>query len=77
MLHPNRIWRQRLVDIGVMNLDGAFSWSYSGVMLRGCGLNWDLRKLSMFNPFYQKISFNVPLGKKGDCYDSLFLESKK
>ena len=77
MLHSNRIWRQRLVNIGIMSFDGALNWSYSGVMLRGSGVNWDLRKLKMFNPHYQNLNFDVPIGQKGDCYDSLFLELKK
>ena len=42
-------------------------------MLRGSGVNWDLRKLNMFNPYYQKLKFKIPIGKKGDCYDRLLL----
>jgi NADH dehydrogenase (ubiquinone) Fe-S protein 2 len=73
MLHSNRIWRQRLVDIGVMPFNSALNWSLSGVMLRGSGINWDLRKLNMFNPYYKKLKFKVPIGKKGDCYDRFII----
>lgn len=69
MLHFNRIWKQRLVDIGTVSAQTAINWSYTGVMLRGSGVNWDLRRFGLFTNEYLNIPFNVPIGKKGDCYD--------
>ena len=73
MLNFNRIWRQRLVDIGVVSSTTALNWGFSGVMLRASGINWDMRKLSMFNQFYQNFEFSIPLGKKGDCYERFLI----
>jgi NADH dehydrogenase (ubiquinone) Fe-S protein 2 len=68
LLTNNRIWKQRLVDIGIVNLDKALNWGFSGVMLRGSGFSWDLRKS---NPYevYNDLEFSIPVGLKGDCYD--------
>ncbi len=68
LLNNNRIWKQRLVDIGIVSAKEALSHGFSGVMLRGSGLPWDLRKT---NPYevYSQLSFNIPVGKNGDCYD--------
>ncbi len=68
MLTENRIWKQRLVDIGVVSSKDAVDWGFSGVMLRGSGLNWDLRKSQPYE-VYSNMSFNVPVGSNGDCYD--------
>jgi NADH dehydrogenase (ubiquinone) Fe-S protein 2 len=68
MLTGNRIWKQRLVDIGVVNARDAFDWGFSGVMLRGSGIPWDLRKTQPYD-IYDQIEFNVPVGTNGDCYD--------
>lgn len=68
MLTENRIWKQRLVDIGVVSSKDAMDWGFSGVMLRGSGLNWDLRKSQPYE-IYSNLSFNVPVGSNGDCYD--------
>jgi NADH dehydrogenase (ubiquinone) Fe-S protein 2 len=68
MLTNNRIWKQRLVDIGVVSADQGMDWGFSGVMLRGSGISWDLRK-SMPYDVYDQINFDVPVGQKGDCYD--------
>jgi NADH dehydrogenase (ubiquinone) Fe-S protein 2 len=68
LLTHNRIWKQRLVDIGVVPLDLAKAWGFTGVMLRGSGINWDLRKDSPYE-VYDKMSFNIPVGTAGDCYD--------
>ena len=68
MLTNNRIWKQRLVDVGVVTADQALDWGFSGVMLRGSGINWDLRKTQPYD-VYNKIDFQVPLGFRGDCYD--------
>ena len=73
VLHFNRIWRQRLVDIGVVSAKTALNWGFTGVMLRGSGINWDLRKSSGFNNLYKNFDFEVPVGKKGDCYDRFLI----
>ena len=68
MLTGNRIWKQRLVDIGVVTADQALDWGFSGVMLRGSGVSWDLRKTQPYD-VYNKMNFDVPVGIRGDCYD--------
>lgn len=68
MLTGNRIWKQRLVDIGVVTADQALDWGFSGVMLRGSGIAWDLRKTQPYD-VYGKMDFQVPVGSRGDCYD--------
>jgi NADH dehydrogenase (ubiquinone) Fe-S protein 2 len=68
MLTGNRIWKQRLVDIGVVTADEALDWGFSGVMLRGSGVAWDLRKTQPYD-VYSKMDFQVPVGSRGDCYD--------
>lgn len=73
VLNFNRIWKERLVDIGVVNALTALNWGFTGVMLRASGLRWDMRKLNMFNSFYQKFNFKIPFGKKGDCYDRFLI----
>ena len=68
MLTGNRIWKQRLVDIGVVTADQALDWGFSGVMIRGSGISWDLRKTQPYD-VYDKMSFDIPVGTRGDCYD--------
>jgi NADH dehydrogenase (ubiquinone) Fe-S protein 2 len=68
MLTNNRIWKQRLVDIGVVSVIEAYNWGFSGVMLRGSGVAWDLRKAFPYE-VYDKCTFTVPTGMNGDCYD--------
>jgi NADH dehydrogenase (ubiquinone) Fe-S protein 2 len=68
MLSNNRIWKQRLVDIGVVNSIDAQSLGFSGVMIRGSGLNWDLRKTQPYE-IYSDMNFSVPVGTVGDCFD--------
>ncbi len=68
LLTNNRIWKQRLVDIGVVTAAQALTWGFSGVMLRGSGINWDLRKTQPYE-IYDKLEFDIPLGNKGDCFD--------
>jgi len=68
MLTSNRIWKQRLVDIGVVSAKDALNWGFSGVMLRGSGINWDLRKTQPYE-VYDKMQFSIPVGTHGDCYD--------
>ena len=68
MLTNNRIWKQRLVDIGVVTAEQAMDWGFSGVMCRGSGISWDLRKTQPYE-IYDRIEFEVPVGIRGDCYD--------
>nr|QWK44277.1 NADH dehydrogenase subunit 7 [Hedophyllum nigripes]QWK44322.1 NADH dehydrogenase subunit 7 [Hedophyllum nigripes] len=68
MLTDNRIWQERLVDIGVVKAQEAIDWGFSGVMLRGSGIRWDLRKNEPYD-VYSELSFQGVVGKTGDCYD--------
>ncbi|HRN88823.1 NADH-quinone oxidoreductase subunit D [Hyphomicrobium sp.] len=68
LLTENRIFKQRNVDIGVVSLDDAFAWGFSGVMVRGSGAAWDLRKSQPYE-CYSELDFDIPIGKNGDCYD--------
>jgi len=68
MLTGNRIWKERLVDIGVVNIENAVNWGFSGVMLRGSGISWDLRKTQPYE-IYSEIDFSIPVGNSGDCFD--------
>lgn len=68
MLTGNRIWKQRLVDIGVVTADEALAWGFTGVMLRGSGVSWDLRKNQPYE-VYDKLDFDIPVGINGDSYD--------
>ncbi len=68
LLTENRIFKQRNVDIGVISIDDAMDWGFSGVMIRGSGAAWDLRKAQPYD-VYDKMDFDVPVGKHGDCYD--------
>lgn len=64
----NRIFKQRNVDIGVISLEDAWKWGFSGVMVRGSGAAWDLRKSQPYE-CYEEMDFDIPIGKHGDCYD--------
>jgi NADH dehydrogenase (ubiquinone) Fe-S protein 2 len=68
MLTNNRIWKQRLVDIGIVKASDALDLGFSGVMLRGSGISWDLRKTQPYE-IYDELDFTVPVGTNGDCYD--------
>ncbi len=68
LLTENRIFKQRNVDIGVVSLEQALSWGFSGVMLRGSGAKWDLRKSQPYE-CYDEMDFDIAIGKNGDCYD--------
>nr|YP_010886797.1 NADH dehydrogenase subunit 7 [Paralagenidium karlingii]WJH17910.1 NADH dehydrogenase subunit 7 [Paralagenidium karlingii] len=68
MLTGNRIWKQRLVDIGVVSAKDALDLGFSGVMLRGSGIPWDLRKTQSYE-IYDQLDFDIPIGTNGDCYD--------
>lgn len=67
LLTRNRIFKQRTVDIGVVSADDALNWGFSGPMLRGSGVPWDLRKSQPYE-VYEKMDFDIPIGKTGDCY---------
>ncbi|MDE1952177.1 MAG: NADH-quinone oxidoreductase subunit D [Betaproteobacteria bacterium] len=68
LLTDNRIWKQRTVGIGVVTPERALQLGFSGPMLRGSGIVWDLRKNQPYD-VYDRMEFDVPVGKEGDCYD--------
>ena len=68
LLTGNRIFKQRNVDIGVVSKQEALDWGFSGVMVRGSGMAWDLRRSQPYE-VYNELEFKIPLGKNGDCYD--------
>jgi NADH-quinone oxidoreductase subunit D len=68
LITDNRIFKQRNVDIGVVSQDEALAWGFSGVMVRGSGIAWDLRRNQPYEN-YNDFEFDIPLGKNGDCYD--------
>jgi len=68
LLTDNRIFKQRNVDIGIVSKQDALDYSFSGVMLRGSGVAWDLRRSQPYD-CYDDLEFKIPVGKNGDCYD--------
>ncbi len=68
LLTDNRIWKQRTVGIGVVSPEKALALGFSGVMLRGSGIEWDIRKKQPYE-VYDKLDFDIPVGVEGDCYD--------
>lgn len=68
LLTDNRIWKQRTVDIGVVSKERAQNLGFTGPMLRGSGVAWDLRKKQPYD-VYAEMNFDIPVGKNGDCYD--------
>ncbi|MDB5765986.1 MAG: nuoD [Collimonas fungivorans] len=68
LLTDNRIWKQRLVGIGVVSPERAKAMGFTGAMLRGSGVEWDLRKKQPYE-VYDLLDFDIPVGKNGDCYD--------
>ena len=68
LLTGNRIFMQRNADIGVVSAEDAWKWGFSGVMVRGSGVAWDLRKSQPYE-CYADLDFDIPIGKNGDCYD--------
>ncbi|MBL8500181.1 MAG: NADH-quinone oxidoreductase subunit D [Nitrosomonas sp.] len=68
LLTDNRIWKQRLVDIGVVSPERAKALGFTGPMLRGSGVEWDLRKKQPYE-VYDRLDFDIPVGVNGDCYD--------
>lgn len=76
LLTNNRIFKQRNVDIGVVCLDDAWAWGFSGVMVRGSGAAWDLRKSQPYE-VYDELDFDIPIGKNGDCYDRYLIRMEE
>ena len=68
LLTGNRIFKQRNVNIGIVSKQDAIDWGFSGVMVRGSGIPWDLRRSQPYE-VYDELEFQIPLGKNGDCYD--------
>ncbi len=68
LLTDNRIFKQRNVDVGIISPEDALDWGFTGVMLRGSGVPWDLRKSQSYE-IYDELDFDIPVGKNGDCYD--------
>jgi NADH-quinone oxidoreductase subunit D len=68
LITGNRIFKQRNVDIGVVTKEEAMQWGFSGVMVRGSGIEWDLRRSQPY-ACYNEMEFEVPIGLNGDCYD--------
>ncbi len=76
LLTDNRIFKQRNVDIGVVSLEDALAWGFSGVMVRGSGAAWDLRKSQPYE-IYDELEFDIPIGKNGDCYDRYLIRMEE
>jgi len=76
LLTGNRIFKQRNVDIGVVSLQDAWNWGFSGVMVRGSGAAWDLRKSQPYE-CYAELDFDIPIGKNGDCFDRYLIRMEE
>jgi NADH-quinone oxidoreductase subunit D len=76
LLTDNRIFKQRNVDIGVISLAETWNWGFSGVMVRGSGAAWDLRKAQPYE-CYAEMDFDIPIGKNGDCYDRYLIRMEE
>jgi NADH-quinone oxidoreductase subunit D len=76
LLTENRIFKQRNVDIGVIALEDCFRWGFSGIMLRGSGATWDLRKAQPYE-CYGELDFDIPIGSNGDCYDRYLIRMQE
>ncbi len=76
LLTDNRIFKQRNVDIGVVSLEDCWAWGFSGVMVRGSGAAWDLRKSQPYE-CYAEMEFDIPIGKNGDCYDRYLIRMEE
>ncbi|PZF76388.1 NADH-quinone oxidoreductase subunit D [Aestuariivirga litoralis] len=76
LLTDNRIFKQRNVDIGVVSLKECFEWGFSGVMVRGSGAAWDLRRAQPYE-CYDEMDFDIPIGKNGDCYDRYLIRMQE
>jgi NADH-quinone oxidoreductase subunit D len=76
LLTGNRIFKQRNVDIGVVKLADCWNWGFSGVMVRGSGAAWDLRKAQPYE-CYSELEFDIPIGKNGDCFDRYLIRMEE
>ncbi|HMA58365.1 MAG TPA: NADH-quinone oxidoreductase subunit D [Pseudolabrys sp.] len=76
LLTDNRIFKQRNVDIGVVKLSDCWNWGFSGVMVRGSGAAWDLRKAQPYE-CYSELEFDIPIGKNGDCFDRYLIRMEE
>jgi NADH-quinone oxidoreductase subunit D len=76
LLTGNRIFKQRNVDIAIVKLEDAWNWGFSGVMVRGSGAAWDLRKAQPYE-CYNELDFDIPVGKNGDCYDRYLIRMEE
>ncbi|MGB6085199.1 NADH-quinone oxidoreductase subunit D [Parvibaculum sp.] len=76
LLTDNRIFKQRNVDIGVVSQQEALDWGFTGVMVRGSGMAWDLRRSQPYE-VYSELDFDIPVGKNGDCYDRYLIRMEE
>merc|ERR1712010_359782 len=76
LITDNRLFKQRVIDIGIISAEEAIDWGFSGVMLRGSGVEWDLRKTQPYE-IYDQIPFSVPVGVYGDCYDRYIIRMQE
>ncbi len=76
LLTANRIFKQRNVDIGIVKLEDAWAWGFSGVMVRGSGAKWDLRKSQPYE-CYAEMDFRIAIGKNGDCFDRYLIRMEE
>jgi NADH-quinone oxidoreductase subunit D len=76
LLTGNRIFKQRNVDIAIVKLEDAWNWGFSGVMVRGSGAAWDLRKSQPYE-CYAELDFDIPVGKNGDCFDRYLIRMEE
>jgi NADH-quinone oxidoreductase subunit D len=76
LLTDSRIFKQRNVDIGVVSLEDAWNWGFSGIMVRSAGAAWDLRKSQPYE-CYEELEFDIPIGKNGDCYDRYLIRMEE
>ncbi len=76
LVTDNRLWKQRTIDVGVISAEDALNFGCSGVMLRGSGIKWDLRKTQPYDG-YEKYDFDVPVGVNGDCYDRYLIRMQE
>nr|YP_007890794.1 NADH dehydrogenase subunit 7 [Seculamonas ecuadoriensis]AGH24489.1 NADH dehydrogenase subunit 7 [Seculamonas ecuadoriensis] len=76
VLTGNRIWKQRLVDVGTVTAKDALDYGFTGVMLRGSGIPWDIRKTQPYDA-YGLVDYDIPVGTKGDCYDRYLIRMEE
>lgn len=76
LLNTNRIWFNRVNNIGIVTKEDSINLGFSGVMVRGSGIAWDIRKLFSYE-IYDKLNFEIPLGTKGDCYDRYLIRMEE